>query len=143
MELIRLAFHLLAALSAPVVFIGLGACTTAPTHNALAGAAQSGQLLPPPLVPVRRFVANIDAEGGCQIARNGERLMWQQTVGLDIGLAVRDVTNPAGIKTFATGNKGRGGGHQYWLPDSRHIVCLKDPIGNKNTQLLVVGASKS
>ena len=136
-----LALRLVAVLGALVVLIGLGACTTAPTHTALAGAAQGGQL--PPLLPVRRFVANIDAEGGYQLAPNGERLMWQQTVGLDIGLAVRDVTNPAGIKTFATGNMGRRGGNHYWLADSRHIVYTKDPIGDENTSLMVFDTQAS
>ncbi len=85
--------RLLAMLTAALVLVNLGACTTSPVHKALATAEQSGQL--PALVPVRRFVANIDAEGGYQLAPNGQRLMWQQTVGLDIGLAVRDVANPA------------------------------------------------
>ena len=131
-----LVFHRLGFFGAVLLLLGLGACSTAPTHQALSAAATSGQL--PNLLPVRRFVANIDAEGGYQLAPDGQRLMWQQTVGLDIGLAIRDVGNLSGVKTFATGNMGRRGGHQNWLADSRHLAYTKDPIGDENTQLLVL-----
>lgn len=117
------------------VLLAMGACSTAPTHSALASAQRGGQL--PPLLPVRRFVANIEAMGGYQLSPNGERLMWLQAVGLDIGLAVRDVSGSAAVTTYATGNMGRRGGNQYWLGDSRHIVYTKDPIGDENTRLLV------
>ena len=59
-----------AAIAFVLVLFNLGACTTAPTHKALASAVQAGQL--PELVPVRRFVANIDAAGGYQLAPNGQ-----------------------------------------------------------------------
>ncbi|MBC7599782.1 MAG: hypothetical protein H7238_12305, partial [Polaromonas sp.] len=124
-----------AAFSLSTVLLGMGACSTAPTHTALASAHQGGQL--PPLLPVRRFVPNIEAMGGYQLSPNGERLMWQQAVGLDVGLAVRDLSGSAAVTTFATGNMGRRGGNQYWLSDSRHIVYTKDPIGDENTRLLV------
>ena len=139
MFMIRLS----AALAMVFALLGLGACTTALTHQGLATTAQSGPLpeltpeLMPALVPVRRFVANVDAAGGYQLSPNGLRLLWQQTVGLDIGLAVRALSNPGGVTTYATGNMGRRGGNQYWLADSRHIVYTKDPIGDENTQLLV------
>ncbi len=130
-----------AAITFVLVLFNLGACTTAPTHKALATAEQAGQL--PALVPVRRFVANIDAAGGYQLAPNGQRLMWVQTVGLDVGLAVRDVANPTAVTTFATGNMGRRGGNQNWLADNRHIVYTKDPIGDENTRLLVIDTQAS
>ena len=135
-----LVFHRLGFFGGVLLLLGLGACSTAPTHQALSAAEQGGQL--PVLLPVRRFVANIDASGGYELAPNGQRLMWQQTVGLDTGLAVRDVSNLAGTPTpvtlFATGNMGRRGGSQHWLADSRHLVYTKDPIGDENTQLLVL-----
>ncbi|MGB4117398.1 MAG: prolyl oligopeptidase family serine peptidase [Polaromonas sp.] len=128
-------FRLWAALGVTLAFINLAACTSAPKHQALTSAAQNGTL--PELIPVRRFVANIDAAGGYQLAPNGQRLMWVQTVGLDVGLAVRDVQSAAAVTTYATGNMGRRGGNQNWLADSRHIVYTKDPIGDENTRLLV------
>ncbi len=134
-------FRFWAALGALLVVINLGACSSAPTHPALAGAEKSGTL--PELLPVRRFVANIDAAGGYQLSPNGQRLMWQQTVGLDIGLAVRDLANPTAVTTYATGNMGRRGGSQFWLADSRHVVYTKDPIGDENTQLLVIDTQGS
>ena len=129
---IRVSF----ALTFVLVLFALGACTTAPVQLAVASAEQSGQL--PALVPVRRFVANIDAAGGYQLAPNGQRLLWVQTVGLDVGLAVADVSNRAAATTYATGNMGRRGGNQNWLADSRHIVYTTDPVGDENTQLHVI-----
>ncbi|HYW56529.1 MAG TPA: alpha/beta fold hydrolase [Polaromonas sp.] len=131
MSLLRIT----AAVGVATVLLGLGACSTPPTHPGLVGAQAGGQL--PPLLPVRRFVANIDAMGGYQLSPSGERLMWQQAVGLDIGIAVRNVSGNAAVTTYATGNMGRRGGNQYWLGDSRQVVYTKDPIGDENTRLLV------
>jgi hypothetical protein len=80
----------------------LGGCATAPSHPAL----QSGSL--PELLPVRRFVANVESTGGYLLSPDGQRLLWAQTVGLDVGLAVRDAgldSAGAGTQTrsFATG----------------------------------------
>ena len=133
--------RLLNALCMGLFLLVLVACATPPMHSQLVIAEQSGEM--PNLIPVRRFVANIDAEGAYQLAPNGQRLMWQQTVGLDIGLAVRDVSSAATANTYATGNMGRRGGSQNWLADSRHIVYTKDPIGDENTRLMVLDTQAS
>lgn len=113
----------------------LQACTTTPRHPAVASAEAAGQL--PPLIPVRRFVANIDFAGGYQLSPDGQHLLWSQTVGTDAGLAVRPVSGGAAT-TFATGFLARPDGPTYaWLPDSRHVVFLKDLSGDENTQLHV------
>lgn len=118
------------------------ACSTAPTHPNLVTAQQSLALAP--LVPVRRFVANVDAVGGFVISPNGRRLLWSQAVGTDVGLAVRDVAQPGtSAVTYPTGNQGRGGGLYTWLPDNRHVLYSKDPIGDENIQLWVLDAQKS
>ena len=115
------------------------ACSTAPTHPGLVSAQQNASL--PALVPVRRFVANVDAFGGFVISPNGQRLLWSQTVGTDVGLAVRDVAQPiTSAVTYPTGNQGRGGGFYTWLADNRHIVYGKDPIGDENVQFWVLDA---
>lgn len=135
MSMMRLA----ATLAAATVLLATGACTTAPTHPALAGAQQGGQL--PPLVPLRRFVANIDSEGGFSLSPDGQRLLWQRTVGLDSGLAVRPVADSGAVSTFATGvlpRLGSAGAIYAWLPDSRHVAYLKDFSGDENTQLFVL-----
>lgn len=124
-----------AALAAALTLLATAGCTTAPTHSALVAAQAAGTL--PPLVPVRRFVANINAEGAYSISPDGQRLMWEKTVGLDVGLAVRDVAPGGPVTAYATGNQGRGGGLHTWLADSRYIVYSKDPTGDENTQLLV------
>ncbi len=122
-------------LAAALALGALTGCATAPVHPVLVAAQSVGTL--PPLVPVRRFVANVDAEGGYQISPDGQRLLWQKTVGLDVGLAVRGVAPGAPETAYATGNMGRSGGFQAWLADSRHIVFSKDPTGDENTQLWV------
>lgn len=95
---------------------------------------------------MRRFVANIDFLAGHVISPDGRQLMWLQTVGTDIGLAVRAVDTSAGAegeatRRFATGTLARPGasGATYaWLPDSRHLTYQKDFLGNENTQFFVV-----
>ena len=52
--------------------------------------AQATQSLAP-LVPLRRFVANVDRTGGFVLSPDGRGLLWSQTVGTDVGLAVRSV----------------------------------------------------
>ncbi len=125
----------LAWAAASAVALSLGGCSTSPTHPALASAQQAGKL--PPLVPVRRFVANIDFAAGYALSPDGSRLVWSQAVGTDSGLAVRPVGSGA-ARTFATGFLARPAGPVYaWLPDSRHIAYLKDLSGDENTQLHV------
>lgn len=128
--------------------LALGGCSTAPTHSALQAAQQSGQL--PPLVPMRRFVANIDSVDGHALSPDGQQLLWLQTVGTDIGLAMRPVgalregdadAPPPPTTRFATGTLARPGasGATYaWLPDSRHVAYQKDFQGNENTQFFVL-----
>ena len=121
-----------------VALLGLSACSTAPRHPALVNAERIGEL--PPLVPLRRFVANVDDVGGFVLSPDGEKLAWQQTVGLDTGLAVRSLDQST-VTRFATGFLSRPGtaGPTYaWLPDSRHLAYLKDARGDENTQLFVL-----
>lgn len=131
----------LAALTAATLCLSaLVGCASGPTHPGLVRAQASGQTAP--LLPVRQFVANTAQVGGFVISPDGEHLLWSQTVGLDTGLAVRPVGRPESVKTFATGNQGRGGGYYNWLPDSRHIVYTKDESGDENTRLLVLDTSR-
>ncbi|MBC5781334.1 S9 family peptidase [Ramlibacter sp. USB13] len=118
----------------------LAGCATPPRHPALAGAEAAGTL--PPLVPMRRFVANIDYAGGYSLSPDGAQLVWSQAVGTDSGLAVRAVHGGT-VRTFATGFLARPVGPIYtWLPDSRHIVYLKDLRGDENTHLHVFDSSR-
>lgn len=115
-------------------------CATRPTHPAIAAAVADSKL--PPLVPLRRFVANIDFSAGYVLSPDGQKLLFSQAVGTDSGLAVRPVTGgPAA--TFATGFLARPAGPTYaWLPDSRHVVYLKDLRGDENTQLHVFDSTQ-
>lgn len=89
-----------AASFAVLLLLGAGGCSTAPSHPALVEAGNNSQL--PPLVPLRRFIANVDDMGGFVLSPDGKRLVWQQTVGADTGLAVRAVDNDK-VTRFATG----------------------------------------
>ena len=120
---------------AATLLLALQACSTAPHQPTLAQAEAGGQLAP--LIPVRRFVANTDYMAGYVLSPDGRHLLWSQAVGVDNGLAVRAVASASTERTFAVGNQGRGGGVYSWLPDSRHFVYSKDPIGDENIQLWV------
>jgi dipeptidyl aminopeptidase/acylaminoacyl peptidase len=121
---------------AAVATIALAGCATPPRHPTLAQAEARGELAP--LLPVRRFVANIDFAGGFTLSPDGGTLLWTQAVGTDAGLAVRPVQGGA-TRTFATGYLARPAGPTFaWLPDSRHVAYLKDLRGDENTQLHVL-----
>jgi dipeptidyl aminopeptidase/acylaminoacyl peptidase len=138
-SLARLMLSLSQCLIAVLMAVALAGCGTAPTHPQLRAAQQSDSLAP--LIPMRRFVANVDRFGGFVLSPNGQRLVWQQAVGLDVGLAVRDVAAPERVSTFAVGNQGRGGGLYSWLGNNQHLVYSKDPIGDENIQLWVQDAN--
>ena len=130
----RPAILLLAALAL------LAGCATAPRHPSLTGAQATGTL--PPLVPLRRFVANIDYAGGYSLSPDGRQLAWSQAVGTDTGLAVRPVAGGP-VRTFATGYLARSVGPTYvWLQDSRHVAYLKDLRGDENTHLHVFDSQR-
>lgn len=116
----------------------LGGCATAPSQSTLM-AAQEAKVLAP-LLPMRRFVANAERTGGFVLSPDGQRLLWSQTVGTDVGLAVRPVADTQAVRSYPTGNQGRGGGYYNWLSDSRHVVFTKDERGDENTQLRVFDA---
>lgn len=114
-------------------------CATRATSPAIAAAETDGALAP--LVPLRRFVANIDFSGGYVLSPDGQKLLFSQAVGTDSGLAVRSAAGgPAA--TFATGFLPRGGFSYAWLPDSRHVVYLKDLRGDENSQLPVFDSTQ-
>ncbi|WP_292936558.1 alpha/beta fold hydrolase [Noviherbaspirillum sp.] len=117
----------------------LSACATAPNHPSL----QSATL--PELVPVRRFVADIDYRGNFLLSPDGQRLIWSQPFGFDVGLAARNVDRAGDISTtpdqrFATGHLARPMdemGNFGWLADSRHAYFYKDDSGAENTQIAI------
>jgi len=66
----------------------LGGCAVAPSHSGL----QPVSALPP-LLPVRSFVADLDASGAFQISPDGKLLMWSARIGLGPGLFVKDLAS--------------------------------------------------
>ncbi|MFZ4758575.1 MAG: prolyl oligopeptidase family serine peptidase [Burkholderiaceae bacterium] len=125
----------LRALLVVALALALAGCATAPTHPTLVAAQAEGTRAP--LLPMRRFVANIGWVGGFALSPDGSKLLNAETVGLDTGMAVRDAATGAPIVRYATGNQGRSGGLRQWLGDSRHLVYSLDPSGDENVQLFV------
>jgi dipeptidyl aminopeptidase/acylaminoacyl peptidase len=124
----------LAACLAACAFM-LAGCAAAPRHPALVQAEAAGTLAP--LVPLRRFIANVDFAGGFALSPDGQSLLWSRVVGTDLGLAVRPVAGGE-ERSFRTGYLARPAGPTYtWLPDSRHVAYLKDLRGDENTQIHV------
>jgi len=127
----------LSRMAAVALLIALAGCAIRATHPAL----QDVDL--PPLVPVREFVADLDFSGGNRISADGRRLVWTQIVGTRIGLATRVLDPPgsaAPVYRYETGviaSWGSVGIAYTWLPDSRHVMYLKDPLGDENTQIWV------
>jgi dipeptidyl aminopeptidase/acylaminoacyl peptidase len=115
--------------------IALAGCATPPTHPALADLHET------PLVPVRTFIADVDYSGGNRISPDGTRLVWMQVSGTRVGLAAREVDgNDATVTRFETGTIASWSsvGIAYnWLSDSRHVMYVKDPLGDENTQIHV------
>lgn len=130
-----LALQRAATAAAAALALFLAGCATPPRHPAVSQAEAAGAL--PPLVPMRRFVANIDYAGGFSLSADGRSLLWSTVVGTDSGLAVRPVAGGA-ARSFPTGYLARSAGANYaWLPDGRHVAYLKDLRGDENTQLHV------
>ena len=140
MNPVTLARRPIALVCLAVAALALTGCGTAPVHPTLQAAQASGQL--PPLVPMRRFVANVDAHGGVTLSPDGQQLLWSRVVGTEAGLAARGVDEPeATARPIATGHLARrdiGGGTYGWLPDSRHAYYVRDPRGDEATQIHVV-----
>ncbi len=118
--------------------IALAGCATPPTHPALADLRET------PLVPVRTFIADVDYSGGNRISPDGTRLVWLQVSGTRVGLATREVDGSAATaRRFETGTIAGWSsvGIAYnWLSDSRHVMYVKDPLGDENTQIHVFHA---
>jgi dipeptidyl aminopeptidase/acylaminoacyl peptidase len=119
----------------------LAGCAVAPKHAVLKAADESKSLAP--LLPARQFVANAERVSAFVLAPDGERLLNAQTVGLDVGIAVRRAADGATVATYAVGNQGRRGGYYNWLPDSRHFVFSKDEQGDENVRLFVQDANSA
>ncbi len=128
--------HLVISLAASLLV--LAGCATVPDHPGLSDAEAKGHLAP--LLPARRFLANVDTAGGYQMSPDGLRWLWRLTVGTDAGLAWRKADEDEPSARYPVGNQGRGRGLATWLGDSRHFIYSLDPKGNENIQLFVQDA---
>ena len=97
-----------------------------------AGAVLAQPAAEPPIIPVRRFVANIDVAGDYRLSPDGEKLLWTESIGARPGLVVRSIS---GVETrkFPLWR-----GSHTWLADSRHVLILQDTGGAENTQINLV-----
>jgi dipeptidyl aminopeptidase/acylaminoacyl peptidase len=126
--------RLLLAVLAAASLVG---CASGPTHPTLK------EIALPPLIPVREFTADVDFSGGYRIAPDGNRIVWTQVSGTSVGLATRgvDAGGAAGrthrYETGTIASWGSVGIAYNWLSDSRHVMYVRDPLGDENTQLFV------
>lgn len=107
----------------------LAGCATGPTHPSLRPPAGEVATALPPLLPVRRFVADLDATGAYQISPDGRQLLWSGRVGLGPGLFVQDLATGR-TRSFKVRALAR------WARDSRHVLLHLDMNGDENTHLV-------
>jgi dipeptidyl aminopeptidase/acylaminoacyl peptidase len=101
----------------------LAGCAVSPTHPALRDADL------PELIPLRKFVANIDSVGGNRISPDGSKLLWYAVSGTEIATFVRNVDG--GEPTVFRIGRNR----PFWAYDSRHLIYEEDRTGDENTQV--------
>lgn len=103
----------------------LAACSTPSTQTSLQVTSESA---PPPLVPVRQYVADWDGNGLYQISPDGQQLMWFARKGLGAGLFVKN------LKTGRVQSMSNVG-YPQWAQDSRHILLTADSAGDENAHI--------
>jgi dipeptidyl aminopeptidase/acylaminoacyl peptidase len=104
----------------------LAGCTIAPTHPSL----NSAEL--PELLPLRKFVAGLDEQGGYALSPDGMKLRWFALSGEDMATFVREVDGGA-TRVFRIGRH-----FPIWAGDSRHLLYEDDPLGDGNTQIMLL-----
>jgi dipeptidyl aminopeptidase/acylaminoacyl peptidase len=102
---------------------------TQATHPSLANASLA------PLVPVRRFVADLDTTGGHQISPDGKRLVWSGVSGLSQALFVKE------LATGETRQWAIAARFFTWAQDSRTLVITTDQGGDENTHVRVLDST--
>lgn len=108
----------------------LAGCAISPTHPALRDADL------PELIPLRKFVANVDFTGGHQVSPDGRKLLWYAVSGTGIATFVRKIegeNEDGGQTVFRVGRN-----HPYWAYDSRHLIYEEDRTGDENTQVMLL-----
>ena len=109
-------------------------CASAPKHAALRDSPL------PALIPLRHFVANLDANFDYQISPDGKKLAWIAVKNTRLKIHFRrigqeDVTiinrhTAANINGFA------------WLPDSRRMLYLQDRGGSEDFHIYLVDSER-
>jgi dienelactone hydrolase len=84
----------------------------------------------PPVWPVRRYVANADLAGGYSLSPDGRLTANVERVGVGPGVVIRDATDGGERARLAIGAP-------MWLGDSRHLVHVRDPLGDENLTVSV------
>lgn len=108
----------------------LAGCSIAPTHPSLRDADL------PPLIPLHKFVANVDFTGGNLISPDGDKLLWYAVSGTEIATFVRKVEG-GDATVFRIGRN-----FPYWTYDSRHLIYLEDRTGDENTQIKLLDLAR-
>lgn len=106
--------------------VALAGCATGPTHPSLAEA----QL--PELIPVRNFVASLDATGFHRVSPDGTQLAWKGVQGTRPAIWVRTLgkDDARAYPILARGFR--------WTADSRYLAATVDATGDENAHIHAV-----
>jgi dipeptidyl aminopeptidase/acylaminoacyl peptidase len=109
-------------------------CASSPKHIALS----SSQL--PELIPLRHFIANLDANYGYKISPDGKKLAWIAVKNTRLKIHYRRIDQ----KDVTILNKHTAVNINWfeWLPDSRRILYLQNQGGNENFHIYLVDSER-
>ena len=106
----------------------LGGCATKPSHPSLVHSHL------PKLIPVRKFVANVDYNSGYRVSPDGKMIAYNGVSGLKDAILWRELNSK---KTRALRFK-KGSPGLTWAADSRHLLYHADPSGRENHHVYAV-----
>ncbi len=110
------------------MFLSITGCAVSPTHPSLS----DGGL--PELIPVRKFVANIDANDGYKISPDGKKMTWIGVSMLRSAIIWRDLELDKEVALRFKKNAPQ----PIWAADSVHLLYHHDPSGRENYHVFAV-----
>jgi len=111
-----------------VLIQNLAGCAIQPSHPVL----ESAEL--PDLVPVRRFVANLDYQDNFTVSPDGESMAWNGVSGLRPAILwEHDDGEHNGVIAFK-----KRAPQPFWTGDSRYLLYRSDPSGRENTHVYAI-----
>ena len=109
----------------------LTACASAPKHSALQHADMVDML------PVRNFVANVDANGNYSVSPDGQQMLWEGVSRLRPALFWRavDGSGKTQVRRFK-----KNAPYAFWAADSQHILYHRDDSGREQSHVYAINS---